>query len=225
MGRSRRNGCKQKEYIYIDDLEKGIEELYKKIELPQEVVEKLTADLERELLERESANIKEQKHLTKKMAKLASERHKLMQAYYANAIPLELLKQEQDRISQEIETCEARLKIISAKLEQFEQIIKLAIKMVSSCYLAYKKASPKTKRMFNQAFFSKILVKNKKVAGWEYTDLFDLLFNFDKSSSNVPLVEMAGLEPATSSTPRRRSPSELHPQNIYCSINYINDLE
>ncbi len=44
-------------------------------------------------------------------------------------------------------------------------------------------------------------------------------------SEPLSLVEMAGLEPATSSTPRRRSPSELHPQNIYCSINYINDLE
>jgi hypothetical protein len=36
--------------------------------------------------------------LTKSIAKLAEERGKLLQAFYANAIPLDLLKAEQDRI-------------------------------------------------------------------------------------------------------------------------------
>jgi site-specific DNA recombinase len=36
--------------------------------------------------------------LTKTVAKLVDERGKLLQAFYANAIPLDLLKAEQDRI-------------------------------------------------------------------------------------------------------------------------------
>lgn len=56
--------------------------------------------------------------LTKRISALADERQKLIHAYYANAIPLELLKSEQGRITQaetsvkaELETAEADLAI------------------------------------------------------------------------------------------------------------------
>jgi hypothetical protein len=39
--------------------------------------------------------------LTNRLAALAEERQKLMRAYYANAIPLELLKRDQDRITEQ----------------------------------------------------------------------------------------------------------------------------
>jgi hypothetical protein len=53
--------------------------------------------------------------------------------------------------------------------------------MANSCYLAYMKANPQTKRQLNQAFFKSISIKQKKIEEVIYTDLFDLLF---RSSSN-----------------------------------------
>ena len=46
------------------------------------------------------------------MAKLADQRFKLMDVYYKQAIPLEVLKKEQERISNEIEDGQSRLEIL-----------------------------------------------------------------------------------------------------------------
>lgn len=194
LGRHQKNGCKQS-YIPLPIAEKQIIELYKDIELPKNFVQKLTDKLQKELLERESFNVKKRQFLSRNIERLSSEREKLLQAYYAEAIPLELLKKEQDRISTEIANLEAQLQTVSAKFDLFEEIIRKAVDMASNCAEAYKKASPKVRRMFNQAFFKKIYVKNKKVSGAKYTEPFDLLFNFDKSSNKDCLVASTGFEP------------------------------
>ncbi|MDI6689309.1 MAG: hypothetical protein QME54_02675 [Actinomycetota bacterium] len=59
-----------------------------------------------------------------------------------------------------------------------------AIKM-ACCYLTYLKANPKTRQLFNQAFFKKIYIKNKKIDSVEYTDLFDLLFTQSLNKDSV----------------------------------------
>lgn len=50
-----------------------------------------------EIVERRDATSERRVVLTRTLAKLAEERGKLLQAFYANAISLELLKAEQDR--------------------------------------------------------------------------------------------------------------------------------
>lgn len=56
-------------------------------------------ELEAETAERRAVAAERQAALAKKLAKLSDERQKLLSAFYANAIPLELLKDEQDRIT------------------------------------------------------------------------------------------------------------------------------
>ena len=59
---------------------------------------RLTEELEAEIVERQAEDSERRVVLTRTLAKLADERGKLLQAFYANAIPLDLLKAEQDRI-------------------------------------------------------------------------------------------------------------------------------
>jgi hypothetical protein len=73
------------------DVEQGVEDLYGKIQLPDEWVEGLTRELEEEIVERQATAGELRVALTKRLAGLADERQKLLRAYYANAIPLELL--------------------------------------------------------------------------------------------------------------------------------------
>jgi len=47
--------------------------------------------------------------LATRRTQLEGERHKLLQAHYAGAIPLDLLKKEQDRITASLETIEHRI--------------------------------------------------------------------------------------------------------------------
>ena len=194
IGQKRHNGCRQK-YIDISDLEKTIEDFYKNIQLPKDWVEKLRRDFETEMLQKESTSIMEQKFLTRKMAQLSDQKYKLLEAYYNNAISIDMLKKEQQRISDEMANFENRLDLITNRLEEFGKVVELALKMAANCYVAYQKASPKTRRMFNQAFFKKLFIKNKKVEKAEYSSLFDLLFS--PSLNKEGLVAGVGFEPTT----------------------------
>ncbi len=120
-----------------------------------------------------------------------------MTAYYSEAIPLELLKDEQDRISKEAKACEKELNATGTRFDLMEQIIEKAINLASNCAVAYEKASPQVRRMFNQAFFEKVFVNEKKVSGFEYTEPFDLLINGNGSDKEI-MVGVTGFEPVTS---------------------------
>ena len=78
---------------------------------------------------------------------------------------------------------------MSNNLEQHTEVLEKAIKIAENCALAYKKAKPETKQLFNQAFFKKVFVKDKKIEGVKYTDLFGTLLS--KSSSKKELVDAA----------------------------------
>ena len=148
------------------------------------------------MLKREDGTIREQQFITRRMTKLADQRLKLMEAYYAQAVPLEVLKKEQSRISGELEDCQGRLEILKNGDDDIKSTLNLALDMASKCHVAYTKANPKVRRMFNQAFFKKVAIKNKRVSALHYTNLFALLF--DPGLNKEDLVAGAGLEPATS---------------------------
>jgi hypothetical protein len=72
--------------------------------------------------------------LTKRLAALAEERQKLLRAYYANAIPLELLKRDQDRITESEEKAKSELVATEADLEKWQDVLTLAIGLAGSCH-------------------------------------------------------------------------------------------
>ena len=71
-----------------------MEDLYRRVQLPPSWVSRLTEELKDEIVERQAEASERRVLLTKTLAKLAEERGKLLQAFYANAIPLDLLKTE-----------------------------------------------------------------------------------------------------------------------------------
>ena len=122
----------------------------------------------------------EEQFLGKRIAKLADERLSLLQAFYAKAISIDLLKQEQDRIAAEMATSEERLETIHAQLDQLRAVLDRAISVASHCGMGY---------LYNQAFFDKILVNNGEIKV-EYSDLFHSLLS--KSSNETSLVDPMG---------------------------------
>ncbi|MHB9111844.1 MAG: recombinase family protein [Thermoleophilia bacterium] len=196
LGQKRRNGCKQK-YIASDELEKLIEKGYEEIELTEKVRAKLADKFEKRFLERQANTINEQQFITRRMAKLAEQRLKLMDAYYAGAVPLEVLKKEQERISGEMDDCQSRLEILKTGDEEIRNALNMALELASKCSVAYRKAGPEVRRQFNHAFFKKILIRNKKVSDAITTNIIGLLCDPDRSSSTDDLVAVVGLEPTT----------------------------
>ena len=207
LGKKRGDKCGQT-HIPEEAVENAILNLYKKIQLPNHLVEKITLKFETELMNRESNNLKQREFIARKMARLNKERDKLLQAFYAEAIPLGLLKKEQDRISSEMAEFELKQTAISGNLEYIDQIVRKAIVMASNCYFAYKKACPQNKRMFNQAFFEKIYLKDKMISSFERSEVFKALI-YSNGSISESLVPEAGVEPARPKGRRILSPLRL----------------
>jgi site-specific DNA recombinase len=64
-------------YVMACDAEAGVENLYKKIQLPEEWVDRLTRELEEEIVERQASAGELRVSLTKRLATLAEERQEL----------------------------------------------------------------------------------------------------------------------------------------------------
>ena len=139
-------------------------------------------------------------------ARLADERQKLLQAFYANAIPLELLKAEQDRISREEQAARSELDVTEADLEGWKDVLSVAILLAGNCHAAYLKARPFVRRRFNEAVLEAAYVKGRKIARAEFSEVFAPLLS--RPSSNKRLkVDPRGFEPLTSWLPAKRSTS------------------
>ncbi len=195
LGQKRHIECGES-YTSAEELEVAVEELYKTIQFTPEAASKLKAELEIEINKRCASSLKEQRALEKKTSKLKAEQLKLMQAYYAEAVSLEILKAEQTRLSAEVMLCEERLKAITAQSDQAHHVLELAISLISNCHDAYLKAKPETRRLFNQAFFEAIYVKDRKLQRAQMTELFDTLV-LREGSHSACMVGLTGFEPAT----------------------------
>lgn len=64
----------------------------------------------------------------------------------------------------------------TTKLGQARELVALALKLARNCHASYRKASPETKRLRNQAFFEEVIVRDRKVVEVRYAQLFQAIF-------------------------------------------------
>src|SRR6266545_3203800 len=196
-----RTGCRQP-YVMAADVEVLVEDVYGRVQLPSSWVERLTAELEAEIADRQAETAERQTALTKKLAKIGDERQKLLQALYASAIPLELLKSEQDRLTAEERAAKQELDAEEADLGGWQDVLRTAVNLAGNCHAAYLKARPSVRRRFNQAVLEAVYVKDRKIARAEFSEVFAPLFS--RPSSNKTLkVELGGIEPRISAVRKR----------------------
>ncbi len=199
-----RTGCRQP-YVLSGDAEALVEDLYRRVQLPPSWVHRLTEELEAEIVERQAEASERRVVLTKTLARVAEERGKLLQAFYANAIPLELLKNEQDRIGLAEHTARDEL-AAEGDLAGWQDVLRMAIRLAGNCYAAYLKARPSVRRRFNDAVLEAVFIKDRRIGRAEFSDVFAPLFS--RPSSNRALkVDPRGFEPLTFWLPARRSTS------------------
>ena len=82
----------------------------------------------------------------------------MLQAHYAGAVPLELLKTEQDRITGLLELIEGRLSATSAHFDTVQANLQFALDLAGDCHRAYLQADDHTRRLLNQALFEMIYI-------------------------------------------------------------------
>ena len=81
-------------------------------------------------------------------------------AAYSDAIPLDLLKSEQQKIAKELAGIEHEIRMHNTTFEQITQNLNLALDVVEDCGQAYRNASDTIKKLMNQAIFEKFYISN-----------------------------------------------------------------
>ena len=99
LGRHQKTTACTKQAVLIAHVEDLVEDYYATVVMPQQLRDQVTASVTADLDAERAVAAKERRRLTAAKARLDNERTKLLQAHYAGAIPLDLLKTEQDRSS------------------------------------------------------------------------------------------------------------------------------
>jgi site-specific DNA recombinase len=102
----------------LTTLETQVEKLYQRVQLPESWLERVEQELDAEIAARQVRNAAERDFLARRLTKAEGERRKLLDAYYAGAIDVAVLKAEQARISNDIRSIEERLAAIQAHLSE-----------------------------------------------------------------------------------------------------------
>lgn len=155
IGRQRRNGG-DLPYVRVAAAEDAVTRLCMQIELQPEEAPRLRARLVERLKSQQAELARDAEVASGRLQRLETERLSLLQAYYAGAVPVDLLKREQDRLQTELDNARGAIAAASAKATNGERVITLAVEIGADCGLAYLQASESERRDFNQAFFEKV---------------------------------------------------------------------
>lgn len=164
----------------------------------------------------------EKKLLAGQKAKLEAEQVKLLQAHYADAIPIDLLKTEQDRIRASLQAITGRLDSLETTYDKAKVGLDAILGLLTDIGDVYAKAEPSERRMLNRALFDRITIDDEDDATLQPTEAIQTILATSPrphnertlprddagQGSNVQLyVELRGVEPLTSSMRTTRSTS------------------
>ena len=93
-------------YIDVEKVEESIAAFYETISLKQQWIDKIVAEYKREMLARETTDYKQRELANKRIEKLQKEKIRITKAYISEAIDLDILKAEKDRINQDMKEAE-----------------------------------------------------------------------------------------------------------------------
>jgi DNA-directed RNA polymerase specialized sigma24 family protein len=173
---NKRNDCKQRSML-IDEVAEQIEALYERISFSPEfrnlLQQWLTAQIDK-LTETSQAEIS---RLRQQKEKLERGQRKLLQAHYADAIPLDLLKEEQERIGRSLKSIASQIEAYQAEYTELTQNLGYAFELIDDCGRVYRLADDYARRCLNQALFKKIRVHEDLTLDVDYDEPFDMILD------------------------------------------------
>ena len=144
--------------VLIDEVEARVAELYQQIQLSSDDRRDIERYLRMEFAHIQANRQQDIQRLTKRQQQLEDQRHKLLEAHYEGAIPLDLLKKEQDQLTSSILAIQRELDGYTADAALVEQHLTQALDLLEDCQQLYLAAPDRLKKLLNQVFFERILV-------------------------------------------------------------------
>lgn len=174
----KRTDCKLRA-LRIEQVEDAITRHYRAVQLSEKELVDVRAFLEEELSGLRLDAERERRVQDRRLVGLFAERKKLLDAHYADAVPLDLLKSEQERLAREIDSAESRLAEVEGDFKKAEGNLQRALTRVGDCETAYREAAGPLRRQFNLAFFKRLLIDDEYTVRGELTEPFDTLLGDD----------------------------------------------
>jgi len=187
---AKRTDCTRRA-VLIEDVERRIEDYYGQIGLTPTQREALAGMLSHEFDRLLAGEADELNTLTKQRDKLESEQLKLMQAHYADAIPLPVLKKEQARINGELDHLNVRLERHHGEYADAKAVLTRCLDLLDNFAGLYARCDDLTRRLCNQALFTKVYIEDDLSLRPEHTQPFELLLDPEVQASALTWAKTA----------------------------------
>ncbi|MGH2600637.1 MAG: hypothetical protein ACRDQW_02670 [Haloechinothrix sp.] len=173
--KTKTNSCRRPA-IRLERIENGIARFYARFQISEEKVKQIRATVVGELAAQQAEAEAGVKRATRRKARLEDERHKLLQAHYAGAIPQDLLAEEMKRLTRGLTEAEAEISSARTTTRELENTLSQALQAAGHCQAAYQEARPHIRRQINQGFFTKLFIdEDGSVERYELTEPFAVL--------------------------------------------------
>ena len=144
--------------VLIDVVEERMSDLYQTIQLSAADRTQIEHYLHDELAQIEGDKAKAVRSLTTRRTNIEDRRRRLLHAHYEGAIPLDLLKEEQAKLTSELNQIERQLTAYQADAAEVRQHLTQALDLLEDCHRLYTAAPAHLKKLLNQVFFERVLV-------------------------------------------------------------------
>ncbi len=163
--------------ILIETVERKVVSHYATQQLEPTVRVALEAGLTEEFQAFDEEVDAERKLLDTRKQQLLAERSKLLQAHYADAIPLDLLKTEQTRIGAQLSYIAQRYEATDGEYALVLTNLRHTLDLASQLEGAYESSTPTVRRQFNQAIFSRLYICDDGEVRGDLQPPFDTLLS------------------------------------------------
>ncbi len=194
--------------VRVRRVEELVAEHYRGIQLPQARIAEISRALKEALSSRRAEAEAAEQAITLRIQRLTNERQKLLQLHYAEAVPVDLFRQEQERITTGLDQGRQQLADVSVEFDAIEQNLEKALELARDCHAAYQDADNNTRRLFNQAFFEKLYVHVDGEVTHELAEPFGLLLDPALEARLAPRHQAGN-----GRWSRRSSDGSCHPAN------------
>lgn len=152
-----RDGCRFKA-VLIDEVEAKVAELYRMIRITPAKRSRIAALAQRELERIYASRAEHGRQLEQQSRSLLRKRQKLLDAHYADAIALDLLKQEQDQIAAQLASIEQQRAALSLESHVVQTHLGYVLDLLEDCFSLYRQATPSLKKLLNGVFFTAVAI-------------------------------------------------------------------
>lgn len=156
-GRLRKRTPCTRSAVLLDDAERLVNDYYQhNTRVPAHIREQLRGMLSAQFEQLLASSDAELSQLTTRRDQLEAEQTKLLHAYYADAITLPALKREQDRIASGLEFVNSRIESFHSDYAEARAEFDDSLNLLSNLAAIYQRGDDQTRRLCNQALFTKI---------------------------------------------------------------------